>query len=93
MRLINVILILILALLQMRLWFGHGGIRDVSNLNQSLQQTVHSNTLLQQRNDRLSADVLDLKNGTEAIEERARNDLGLVGQDEDFYQVVDRPQI
>ncbi len=93
MRLINLILVLLLVLLQFKLWFGHGGLRDVSNLRQSLHTSQANNAELEARNNRLAADVLDLKDGTEAIEERARNDLGLVAADEEFYQVVDRPGI
>jgi cell division protein FtsB len=81
-------LLVVLALLQYRLWLGNGGMREVTRLRAQIEQQRVANDVLRERNRTLSAEVQDLKKGTTAIEERARTDLGMVGQKETFYQVV-----
>lgn len=81
-------LVVVLALLQYRLWFGTGGMREVSRLKAEIEQQRDANEVLRERNRTLTAEVQDLKKGTTAIEERARTDLGMVGQKETFFQVV-----
>ena len=80
---------LLLLVLQHRLWNGTGGQRDVQRLQQQVQQQQHTNTGLQQRNAALAAEVKDLKSGEAAIEERARDEFGLIKPGETFYRVVD----
>ena len=92
MRGLKVVLLLLLVLLgwlQYRLWFGNGGEREVAQLRTQVQQQEHDNTGLQQRNDALAAEVEDLKSGEAAVEERARNELGMIKPGETFYRVVD----
>lgn len=88
MRPVTYILLVLLALLQYPLWFGKGGWLKVRELNQQLSIQVENNYKHAQRNAALSAEVRDLKRGTEAIEERARNDLGMVKRDELFFQML-----
>ena len=77
-----------ILLLQYPLWLGKGGWLRVWNLDQQLQEQKEANARLRQRNGVLDAEVRDLKQGFEAIEERARYELGLIKQDEIFFQVV-----
>lgn len=78
----------LLVVLQYRLWLGDGGMREVARLRVEIEQQQVENATLRERNRTLAAEVQDLKKGTVAIEERARTDLGMVGQRETFYQVV-----
>jgi len=87
-RILLVILVVVIALLQAKMWFGEGGYRDVQRLAERVDQQAHENDLLAQRNRELQAEVEDLRQGLEAIEERARSELGMVKEDEQFYQVV-----
>ena len=82
------ILILLLALLQYRLWFGEGSVRSIVRLKQQVAQQEAKNKKLAQRNKALVAEVRDLKSGQQAVEERARNELGMVKKGETFYQIV-----
>lgn len=77
---------LILAL-QYPMWLGKGGWLQVRELERQLAAQKQANAALKSRNDRLDADVRDLKTGYEAIEERARAELGMVRQDEVFFQL------
>jgi len=79
--------VLVLAL-QYPLWFGKGGWTRVWELELSVAQQRETNAKLKARNDALDAEVRDLKQGTGAIEERARLELGMIRGDEVFYQVV-----
>jgi cell division protein FtsB len=77
-----------ILLLQYPLWFGKGGWLRVWSLERQVQEQKQTNASLSQRNGALDAEVRDLKQGFEAIEERARYELGLIKQDEIFLQVV-----
>ena len=88
-RYIALILLILLIALQIKLWTGEGGMRDVWRLQQQLDAQKAENVKLKQRNEALSAEVQDLKSGKDAIEERARSELGLIKPGEVFYQVVD----
>jgi cell division protein FtsB len=81
-------LLILLVLLQYRLWFGDGGMREVGQLRAQIETQRQENESLRERNRTLAAEVQDLKKGTIAIEERARTDLGMIGKSETFYQVV-----
>lgn len=80
---------LILAL-QWPLWFGKGGWTKVWDLGHQLEAARESNQQLAQRNAGLDAEVRDLKQGLEAVEERARQDLGMIKSDELYVQIVER---
>lgn len=77
-----------LALLQVVLWSGQGGLLEFLGLQNTLQAQMHDNRTLLERNATLVGDVIDLKEGSDAVEERARNEMGLVKPGETFYQVV-----
>jgi cell division protein FtsB len=91
-RIVLVLLVALLAWLQYRLWFGGGGEGEVQALQEQVQKQARDNGGLQQRNDALAAEVKDLKNegGGEAIEERARSELGMIKPGETFYRVVEQ---
>ena len=88
MRVLLAILLFVLVALQVKLWLGEGGYRDVQRLAERVEQQAAENEALAQRNRELQAEVEDLRQGLEAIEERARSELGLIKQNEEFYQVV-----
>ncbi|TAK92183.1 MAG: cell division protein FtsB [Burkholderiaceae bacterium] len=88
MRLLTISLVVLLALIQYPLWLGKGGWLRVNELDRKLTAQQTLNAELKTRNASLEAEVKDLKNGTEAIEERARYELGMVKKDEVFVQVV-----
>ena len=83
------ILLILLIALQVKLWTGQGGMREVWRLEQRVGEQKTENAKLKTRNETLSAEVEDLKHGDEAVEERARSELGLVKPGETFYQVVE----
>jgi cell division protein FtsB len=88
-RWVALVLVIVLIALQVRLWTGQGGLRDVWRLQQRVAEQKAENDRLKKRNETLSAEVEDLKHGEEAIEERARSELGLLKPGETFYQVVE----
>lgn len=90
MRFITFILIAIILLLQYPLWLGKGGWLKVLELDRQLKDQEQLNLQSQARNSALDAEVRDLKQGTEAIEERARSELGMVKRDEIFFQLAGR---
>jgi cell division protein FtsB len=92
MRVLLAILLLLLVALQFKMWFGEGGYRDVQRLAQRVEEQAQENEALAQRNRELQAEVEDLRQGLEAIEERARSELGLIKEGEEFYQVVPAPE-
>lgn len=92
MRWLPWVLLALLALLQYRLWVGDGSLAEVWDLYQQVETQKHENRELRDRNQALEAEVVDLKQGLEAIEERAREELGMVREDETFYQIVEEPE-
>lgn len=88
MRLITAILVIFLALLQYRLWFGKNSVPDYLALEDEVARQQINNNKLKQRNKLLYADTDDLKSGTEAIEERARHELGMIKDGETFFRVI-----
>ncbi len=89
MRKLFTVLLLLLVYLQARLWFGDGSLQDVWQLHQEVELLREENVQLRERNDALDAEVRDLQQGLDAIEERAREDLGMIKEGETFYQVVE----
>lgn len=92
MKWVTAVLVVLLALLQHRLWFGKNSIPDYVALKQEVAEQQKANANLQQRNSLLKADINDLKIGLDAIEERARNELGLIKQGETFYRILPAEQ-
>ncbi|NMP29941.1 cell division protein FtsB [Thalassotalea sp. M1531] len=88
MRIITAILLIFLVFLQHRLWFGKNSVPDYIALKDDVARQQADNDKLKQRNKLLYADTDDLKSGIEAIEERARNELGMIKQGETFFRVV-----
>jgi cell division protein FtsB len=88
MRLLVVLLGIALAVLQFRLWMSEGGLRQVWRLDAQVELRTEENRRLAERNAALEAEVLDLKQGLAAAEERARSELGMVLADESFYQIT-----
>ena len=82
------ICIVLLLMLQYRLWVDEDGIREVWRLKQEVETHRREIALLQERNNALAAEVIDLKSGLGAIEERARTDLGMVKKGETFYHLI-----
>jgi cell division protein FtsB len=85
------ILVALIGLIQYPLWLGKGGWLRVWESDRQVSLHRERNAMLQARNAALEADVRDLKQGTEAVEERARYELGMVKPDEVFFQFVDAP--
>jgi len=88
MRWLVITLAVIFIVLQYKLWFDDGGVRQVHNLRQQISTQKIQNAELQKQNDRLRAEVKDLKQGSDAPEEKARTELGMVKQNEEYFQVV-----
>lgn len=88
MRIITVILIVFLVLLQHRLWFGKNSVSDYFVLKENVVRQLAQNEKLYQRNKLIFADIDDLKNGLQAVEERARNELGMIKDNETFFRVI-----
>ena len=89
MRWLATALVFALILLQYRIWISDDGLRGVERLQHAVTAQQTLNATLIQRNSRLEAEVEDLKSGTAAIDELARSDLGMIGPNETFYQVVE----
>ncbi|MCL1123983.1 cell division protein FtsB [Shewanella surugensis] len=83
------VLTLLLLILQYRLWFGGNSLSESYQLQDQIQAQQDSNAKLIARNQILREEINDLRSGTEAIEERARNELGMVKKGETFYRVVE----
>ncbi len=90
MRVLIAVLGLCLLVLQFQLWSPDGGLIQVWQLRSALEEQQTENRALSQRNDALEAEVRDLKDGLDAMEERARSELGMIREDEVFYQVIER---
>ncbi len=81
-------LLAVVLVLQYRLWLSSDGVREVSRLSEAVDRQKAENEELVARNQQIVAEVADLKAGMTAIEERARSELGMIGRNETFYQVV-----
>jgi len=91
MKAIMILLTVLLILLQYRLWFSHDGLPSVLLLHRSVEVQRQNNEMLAERNQVLSAEVHDLKSGLDALEERARSELGMIKEDETFFQIIEEP--
>lgn len=88
MRVLIAVFALALALLQLKLWMSDGGLRELADLKARVEAQTAANAALAARNAVLEAEVDDLKQGLDAVEERARSELGMVKRNETFYQVT-----
>lgn len=88
MKKIIAILIVLLVMLQYKIWLGDGGIPKILALQEEIDLVQQQVDGLRERNQALDAEVQDLKKGLHAIEERARSELGMIGKDEKYYQVI-----
>jgi len=88
MKWVIAVLATMLLLLQYKLWVGDGGIPEVLQLQREVSAIEAEKLQLEERNQALHAEVSDLKKGLDAIEERARSELGMIGKDETFYQII-----
>ena len=91
MRWLLLSLLVLLGALQYRLWFAEGSLAEQHRLELLVEEQTLINSELQARNSVLDREVLELQSGNNGIEQRAREQLGLIGEDETFYQVVDSP--
>ena len=92
MKTLITILILVLVGLQYKLWFGDGSLSEVVQLTRELELQKQRLKELEARNRILEAQVLDLQNGLDAFEEKARNDLGMIKQGETFIQLIPKQE-
>lgn len=92
MKSINAILILLLIIVAWLRWFGEGGAIDYRQKQQQLKEQIQINKDLKLRNEKLKAEVEDLRNGLDAIEERARSEMGMIKKGETFIQVIEDKQ-
>jgi cell division protein FtsB len=90
MRILTLVFAALIVLLQYPLWLGKGGWLRVSEIDRQVKLQKEGNGKLVVRNDALDAEVRDLKQGYEAVEERARYELGMVRQDEIFFHVMEK---
>ncbi len=88
-RILILVLAIVLLLLQIRLWVAPSGMREVKRLQEAIAAQAEDNRRREERNARLAAEVEDLRAGGPALEERAREELGLVGEDEVFFQTIE----
>jgi cell division protein FtsB len=93
MRLITLVFLVLVVLIQYPLWFGRGGWLRVHEMGLQLEAEQKANSELRARNDKLAAEVKDLKEGAGALEERARYELGMIKEGEIFVQIVDPNQL
>ena len=93
MRILTVVFAALIVLLQYPLWLGKGGWLRVWEIDRQVKAQNDGNAKLQVRNDAMDAEVRDLKQGYEAVEERARYELGMVKQDEIFFHVLDKTPV
>ena len=89
MRVLTLTLVALIVLIQYPLWLGKGSWLRVWEVDQQIRSQREANRQLQARNNALEAEVRDLKVGVEAVEERARSELGMIRQDEIFFQVLE----
>jgi len=89
MKILLSIIVLLVILLQHRLWYGDGGIEEIKTLQQRLDDLKEQVEEKKERNEALYAEVEDLRKGQEALEERARYELGMIREGETFFQVLE----
>jgi len=93
MRILTIVFAALIVLLQYPLWLGKGGWLRVWEIDRQVKVQKEGNDKLRARNDALDAEVRDLKQGYEAVEERARYELGMIRQDEIFFHVMEKTPV
>jgi len=93
MKLLWCVMLLLVMILQLRLWVGESSFSQARHLQQKVDVQSLENRKLMDRNQRLEQEVLDLKSGVDAIEERARAELGMIGKNETFFLVVSQSSL
>jgi len=88
MKILLALLVLVLVALQLTLWVGDGSYSEILALEEQIEQQKQENMVLAERNQQLEGEVLDLKTGLDAVEERARSEYGMVKEGEVLYQIV-----
>ena len=88
MKKVIALLVVLLLVLQYKIWLGDGGIPKILQLQTEVDGVQLQVNKLKERNQALAAEVQDLKKGLDAIEERARSEMGMIGKDEVYYQVI-----
>ncbi len=91
-RIVPLVLLLLLVAIHAQLWAGRGSVGNVQDLRQQIAAQQAANAQARLANERLAAEVNDLKGGLEMVEEKARGELGMVKQGEIYVQVVRAPQ-
>ncbi|OBT17332.1 cell division protein FtsB [Vibrio sp. UCD-FRSSP16_10] len=89
MRFFSILLFSLLLLMQATLWFGKNGVNDYRHVKDEVAIQSSVNSELRKRNDEMFVEIDDLKQGLDAIEERARHELGMVKEGETFYRIID----
>ena len=84
------VLLLLFVLLQYAIWAGKNSVLDLFNLDSTLNELTEQNKKLRMRNDRLHAEVIDIKSRLSAIEAHARSELGLIKPGETFFQIIEK---
>ena len=92
MRLLLIVFICLFSLLQYHLWFGKNGLRDHKELEQEVELALAGNAELVIRNQVMFSEINNLKTETDAVEERARNELGLIKEGETFFRIVPKEE-
>lgn len=92
MRWLIVVLLLLLGVLQYRLWLGEGSLAEQHRLELQVEEQTRINSELEARNAVLEREVLELQTGNRGLEQRAREQLGLIREGEIYYQLVDDPK-
>ena len=93
MRGLLLVLLLLLGVVQYRLWFGEGSLAEKHRLEFQVEEQTLINAQLRERNSELEREVLELQTGNEGLEQRAREQLGLIRKDETYYQVTDKQSL
>ena len=93
MRILSLVFVALILLLQYPLWLGKGGWLRVWEIDRQVKAQKEGNATLRVRNDALDAEVRDLKQGYDAIEERARYELGMIRQDEIFFHIMEKTPV
>lgn len=88
MKILIALLTVGLGVLQYKLWLGDDSRRELKEVEQNVALQLSTNAALSERNEALEVEVLDLKNGLEAVEERARSELGMIEEGETFYLIA-----
>ena len=88
MRLVTIVLIILFLLLQVDIWIKKDGYKRKVELAEMIEIQTEANKEMTIRNNQLQQEILDLKNGTEAIEEKARTELGMIKEGEEFYLIA-----